>query len=176
MTTVAGGTDKDSLFGGAGNDIAEYEYAPAGVTVDLAAPGYQDTGGAGLDFLNGVEAIGGSKYPDKLYGTSGANELHGREGADNLAGRGGDDFLLGGPAKDVARYAGAPAGVTIDLDIVGFQNTKSAGLDQLVDIESLAGTSFADQLRGDEHANTLKRRRRQGLPLRPRRERHAAGP
>ncbi|TKB59354.1 MAG: calcium-binding protein, partial [Nitrospira sp.] len=50
---------------------------------------------------------------------------------------------------------GATAGVTVNLNLTGAQNTGGAGSDTLVSIENLTGTNFTDTLIGDDADNLL---------------------
>ncbi len=91
----------DTLYGGAGFDIASYETAASGVTVDLTkADAWQNTRGAGVDFLDSIEGLRGSAYADTLTGDAGANTLDGGAGDDILNGGAGDDTLIGGAGND----------------------------------------------------------------------------
>ena len=139
----------DSLDGGGGNDTASYAGASSAVTVSLAITTAQNTGGAGTDTLVNIENLAGSPYGDTLTGSSGDNILLGGGGNDMLEGLAGNDYLDGGAGYDMASYANAASGVSIDLSITSPQNTGGAGTDQLVNIEYLAGSAFADTLKGD---------------------------
>ena len=162
--TLDGGAGDDSLLGGDGTDLASYAAATAGVTLDLAITVAQDTGGAGIDTLSGIENLTGSAFADSLRGNGVANRLIGGSGNDTLDGRGGDDTvdggagddrLLGSGGNDMASYAAATAGVTVDLTIAVAQDTGGAGIDTLSSIEGLTGSAFADSLKGDDAANAL---------------------
>ena len=162
--TLDGGAGDDSLLGGDGTDLAIYATATAGVTLDLAITVAQDTGGAGIDTLIGIESLTGSAFADSLRGNAPANRLIGGSGNDTLDGRGGDDTvdggagddrLLGSGGNDMASYAAATAGVTVDLTIVVAQDTGGAGIDTLSSIEGLTGSAFADSLKGNDAANAL---------------------
>lgn len=103
-----GGDGDDLLIGGDGDDTASYADAGAGVTVKLNLADYgvsdiQDTGGAGIDQLVGIENLIGSGWADFLRGGSGANRLEGRDGDDRLVGMAGDDTLEGGGGLDDLR-------------------------------------------------------------------------
>ena len=159
-----GGAGDDVLNGGAGLDVADYADASAGVSVSLAVSGPQATGGAGTDQLTGIESLAGSAFADLLTGDGSANHLEGEGGNDTLNGGGGadvhaggagDDGLDGGAGADTASYAAAAAGVSVDLGLAGPQDTKGAGVDQLVSVENLIGSGFADTLVGDSGANGL---------------------
>ncbi|WAB96801.1 retention module-containing protein [Pseudomonas putida] len=79
---------------------ANYAQAKAAVTIDLSHEGAQDTGGAGVETLNGIHNLVGSDYGDTLIGNSADNVLDGGAGNDVLKGGGGNDILIGGPGND----------------------------------------------------------------------------
>jgi hypothetical protein len=65
-----------------------------------------------------------------------------------LTGGLGNDVLNGGTGGvDTASYADATVGVTVNLAIVGQQNTVGAGLDTLSNIDNLTGSKLADNRR-----------------------------
>ncbi|QXH34508.1 retention module-containing protein [Pseudomonas muyukensis] len=97
---LIGGPGNDLLDGGAGNDTASYARASAGVSVDLGHVGQQNTVGAGLDTLSGIENLVGSDYNDTLIGNDGDNLLNGGAGNDVLKGGAGNDTLIGGRGDD----------------------------------------------------------------------------
>ena len=159
---LAGG--QSTIYGGSGNDTVSFVSATGGIALSLAVASYQDTGGAGSYFVSGIENLTGSAHNDTLNGDSGANVLQGgagddvlsgASGGDVLAGGLGDDVLDGGGASDLASYADASTGVTLNLGIQGPQDTQGAGLDTLISIEKLEGSAFNDQISGDQGANTL---------------------
>jgi Ca2+-binding RTX toxin-like protein len=93
--TLVGGAGDDVLNGGRGVDTVLYDYF--GVTLDLNIRGPQDTGGAGVDTLVGVENVVGSDEADSLTGDRADNVLQddvGGDAADTLSGGGGDDTLI----------------------------------------------------------------------------------
>jgi Ca2+-binding RTX toxin-like protein len=92
----------DVIDGGLGNDHLSYEYALAGVKVDLNVLTAQNTGGAGIDTVSNIEWINGSKFADVLTGNALANRLNGIGGADILNGMGGDDLVDGTGTGDTA--------------------------------------------------------------------------
>ncbi|MDR0808332.1 MAG: hypothetical protein LBE86_04270 [Gemmobacter sp.] len=178
--TVTGGTGDDTLLasgggdllsGGMGVDIVDYGEAPAGVLANLAAPG-SNRGLAAGDRYVGIEGLAGSTFNDTLIGDAGANRIEGRAGSDLLSGGGGGDLLdggagddtliggagpdtlVGGSGRDLASYAGAGGGVTVDMMSPGM-NTGAAAGDLLRGIEDLSGTPWRDTLFGDEQDNML---------------------
>jgi Ca2+-binding RTX toxin-like protein len=161
---LEGGWGNDSLYGNAGLDTASYALANSGVTVSLALTGAQDTGGAGTDTLSSIENLTGGAFDDLLTGNGAANVLDGGTGHDSLDGGSGNDLLDGGAGDDLlngntgtdtASYASAEAGVTVNLNLAGTQDTGGAGLDTLTAIENLTGSAHADTLTGNTAANTL---------------------
>lgn len=149
--------------------------ATGGVTVNLNLTGAQNTGGAGSDTLVGIENVIGTDFNDTLTGNNGNNILSGRGGNDTLNGGGGNDELFGGLGHDVlnggsgndtlngfsgndvlnggdgidtASYIWETAGVRVNLNLTGAQNTGGAGIDTLVSIEHVIGSNFNDTLTG----------------------------
>ena len=129
-----GGAGNDLLDGGDGDDFAIYTDAASGVTVDLRNLSPQDTIGAGIDTLIGIENIYGSNFADTLTGDANANFILGGAGSDTLVGNGGADTLSGGTGVDTmiggsgddAYFVDTPADVIveqandgIDLMLVG---------------------------------------------------------
>jgi len=123
---------------------------------------YQDghtlTGTAGDDVLvagSGDNIINAGDGNDVLTAGSGNNELHGGAGNDLLYSGPGNDLLDGGAGSDTASYAHATAGVTVNLGLLGAQNTLGAGTDTLTGIENLVGSNFNDTLTGDNNNNVI---------------------
>lgn len=172
--TLIGGAGADALAGGAGSDWAAYNIgAVAGVNVDLkedAANG----GHADGDTFSSIENVRGTRFGDILYGDAGNNIFEGLDGIDFINGFGGRDILRGGAGADSVNggdgndrllpgadgaadtadggigsdwvdYADAKGAVNIDLTA---GTASGAALnDQLIAIENVAGSRFADQLR-----------------------------
>jgi|GEM_PF-1140959 len=139
--SLSGGGGNDTLNGGVGSDWAQYWQAKAGVTVNLAQTTAQNTGGAGIDILLGIEKINGSAFNDKLTGNHLANILLGGSGNDLLNGSLGTDLLKGGIGQDSFLFntnLGVtnsdkiidfnPADDTIQLDNAIFTKLTSSGV------------------------------------------------
>jgi trimeric autotransporter adhesin len=151
-----GGTGADRLIGGNGGDI--YYVDDAGDAVFEAASGGVDTvmSSISLTLAGEVENLELLGF-DTLSGTGNAldNVLKGN-GKDNVLNGGlGNDTLSGGKGQDTASYAGSTSGVTVSLLAAGAQNTGAAGVDTLVSIEFLTGSSFNDSLTGDNKGNLI---------------------
>jgi Ca2+-binding RTX toxin-like protein len=166
--TLEGGNGNDTLTGGLGVDWAIFYNAGAGVSVNLNLATNQNTGGAGVDRLSGIENVEGSMHNDVITGSALDNDLQGFAGDDLLVGGAGNDVLDGGynnydssgnlPAEnDTASYAAANAGVTVRLDVDGLEQDIGAdqGLDILNAVEHLIGSAFADRLIGAWSNNRL---------------------
>lgn len=126
----------------------------------LAANGVEFVGSADGDFLDAsatdVEVnANGAAGDDTLLGGISADSLRGDTGNDSLSGGDGDDVLVGGEGNDIldggegfdsADYSDAAAAVSVNLGLFTQQDTGGAGEDTLVNIESVIGSSFDDNL------------------------------
>jgi len=130
--------------------------AVSGVTVTLLLQGVpQDTIGAGIDTLIGIENLTGTNFGDHLTGDAGNNILIGLAGNDSFVGGAGDDLINGGEGTDTADYSAEPGPVRAFLGQSWAVNTISAGRDKLLGIENLKGSAFNDFLMGDAGANMI---------------------
>lgn len=127
-------------------------------------------GGSGADTLVGNDALNrifGGSGNDRIYGYAGNDRLSGGSGADIISGGDGNDMIVagkdpgddryvGGPGNDLVTYAGAAAGITVDL-VTGVGNAVAAGLgtDTLSGVERVTGGAFADTILGDALDNVL---------------------
>ncbi len=180
-----GGGGNDVMDGGKGLDSASFWSFNSGITVDLRDSGAQNTGGGTVTLVSIENVYGGSAGDtitgsvrknllygqlgdDRLRGFDGSDTLDGGDGNDTLIGNSGndtlhggsgDDILDGGQGADAASFSGAEAalsgGVSVDLRISGVQDTGQ-GLDTLISIRDLFGSSYSDRLIGDDHGNTIK--------------------
>ena len=167
---IYAGVGADLIDGGAGLDVVSYEESPQGVQIGMdGEPGFG--GLAAGDRLRNIEALRGSAYNDSLIGSlgndtlagdagndllvggAGDDSIYGQAGDDTLLGGVGDDRLDGGAGDDLASFAG-DAGVRVSLLIDGPQDT-GMGLDTLIGIENLEGSTVNDVLIGDAGNNLL---------------------
>ena len=88
----------DDAHGGAGIDLVSFLYGKADAYINLQA-GYALA--EGYDTLAGFENADGSKYNDRMIGSSDANLLRGLVGDDAIYGGLGNDNLEGGQGNDV---------------------------------------------------------------------------
>ena len=168
--TLKGGPGDDTLNGGAGTDTASYADAPSGVTVNLQITGPQNTGGAGIDTLTGVESLVGSIYSDVLTAGPSGSTITGGGGDDFFVSGLGDDIFYGGPGNCTAVYSGPYSSYTISPYDFGFQVSGPDGTDILYGVGvlrfsdrqvaigsfvSLTARPGGDILIGDSWADTL---------------------
>ncbi|MEP3892145.1 MAG: hypothetical protein ABJN69_16930 [Hellea sp.] len=158
--TLYGSGGADQLNGGVGTDVANYRLATEAVALSLATGGTM--GDAAGDTYFGIETVFGSDFGDALTGSSGTNDLRGFDGDDVLDGAGGNDrlyggegadMLIGGAGIDTAHYATAAAGVTLNL-VTGGTGGEAMG-DSYSSIEWVVGSSFDDDITGNDLANRL---------------------
>ena len=144
--TLDGGSGDDIIDGGVGIDWVAYSSATSGVNVDLKYKVAQNTLGAGIDTLTNIENLSGSDFNDYLTGDSGDNILNGLQG---------DDVIDGGAGIDEVYYINATKGVNVNLGSSNPQDTLSSGVDTLLNIENIQGSSFDDTLIGSSGDNKL---------------------
>jgi Ca2+-binding RTX toxin-like protein len=167
----------DTYEGGDGTDIAILTYgnragvgpSTVGIAFDIGSlAGNSDItwNGVIVGSLNSIEratfigsavndVVKGGGSLDSLQGNSGDDVLDGWYGNDILDGGLGNDTLIGGEGLDTASYSAATAGVTVDLRILGAQNTVGAGTDTLSGIEYLTASGFGDTLHGSDVFNLI---------------------
>ena len=159
---LEGGAGNDDINGGAGADTASYAGATSAVTVSLALQvGAQNTIGAGIDTLNGMDNLLGSAFSDSLTGDANANTLTGGAGNDTLNPGantvGAVDLLDGGIGSDTASFATSLVAVTATLNGAA-DGTAFVGGNQIAtlrSIENLTGGAGADILTGDANDNVI---------------------
>ncbi len=156
-------TGTDVLIGGAGtDDTITYAQASSAVTVDLTQKSQQNTGGGGLDTLDGFEKLIGSAYNDTLKGDQGNNEIWGGAGNDSIDGKWGTDTLHGDAGTDTISFASATSAAVFSLATSTSQNVSVGGgtgegivIAAHDGFENILGSNYNDTLTGDSGANTI---------------------
>lgn len=77
-------------------------------------------------------------------------QISGTDGDDVLHGTPGDDTINGGTGHDTVSYAGATAGVTVDLSAATSEADGPQGHDTLVSIDGVIGSAFDDVITGQD--------------------------
>lgn len=152
--TVDGGAGNDWMDGGVGVDVLSYASATAGVSVNLALTGAQNTGGAGVDTIRNFENLTGSDYNDVLTGTSGDNRLSGGLGVDTMIGGAGNDRYSYTAGDTIIENANEGT----DLVNANDDYTLGANLEQLVLFNSAiygGGNELANIIRGNANNNII---------------------
>jgi len=164
-----GGAGNDVLIGGPGNDTASFADAAGGVMVDLTITVAQNTVGAGVDTLSGVESVFGSSFGDTLIGNADANNLRGNAGNDTFVGGAGADQLNGGDGIDTVDYSRETGtiGVYVNLSLgtttlatgqrlLPFQARDTFGnIDSLSSIERIITGDGNDVVTGSSDADYI---------------------
>jgi Ca2+-binding RTX toxin-like protein len=101
------------------------------------------------------ETLSGAFGNSTLLGLGGNDIISGMDGNDFIDGGTGNDKMFGGNGFDIASYATATAGVTVNLLTTLEQDTKGAGFDSLSGFEELRGSAFGDRLTGSNFNDTL---------------------
>jgi Ca2+-binding RTX toxin-like protein len=157
--SLDGGAGIDTLAGGMGNDTYHVE-SNGTIIQELSGQG-TDTLEATLNYSLNSTAL---RYVENLTllgsnningtGNANANRIEGNIGNNVLEGLAGNDTLVGGFGFDIASYANATSAVTVNLT----QGTATAAgkADQLIDIEGVWGSAFADSLVGSSADETFR--------------------
>lgn len=164
------------IWDGGGTDRIDLSASAAAAKIDLRPGSFSSIGGTfnvAIAYGATIENATGSKGADLIQGNDAANELHGGNGNDKIAGGAGADQLFGelgndvlwggdandaidgGDGIDTASYSDAGSKVSVDLSLLGAQNTLGSGSDTLVAIENLTGSAFDDTLTGNDLVNKL---------------------
>jgi Ca2+-binding RTX toxin-like protein len=163
MAIFTGTASDDSLAGTAGNDQMD------GLAGDdfIEGRGGDDTinGGDGNDTLygdrptpavtDGNDVIDGGNGRDYIRAGGGNDQLQGGNDDDYLDGGTGDDLIDGGAGIDRAAFHSSLVGVHVDLNIQGVAQDTGQGMDTLVNIENVSGTTFDDILIGNGGDNWI---------------------
>ncbi len=151
---MAGDAGNDTLAS-SGNDTAVYagnvlDFSLVALKSDLRVSDLDPAdGNEGTDTLSNFDALQFADYEGRLVQWTAIPK------GGELVMRNGNDIAVGSAGYDAATYLGNNAAVTVDLALVGPQNTVGSGFDYLIGIAHLTGTDLGDTLRGDDSANTL---------------------
>ncbi|MDF1878942.1 hypothetical protein JHD46_04735, partial [Sulfurimonas sp. SAG-AH-194-C20] len=124
---------------------------------DIAGNSNDNTlkGLGGNDTISGAEGdddIDGGLDNDTLLGGADQDTLRGSFGDDFLEGGTGNDILEGGAGVDIISYTNALNAVEVRLD-TGIATGE--GVDSILDVENVLGSTFADTITGSDVVNTL---------------------
>lgn len=107
-----------------------------------------------LSALGSDDLLFGYDGNDVLFGGDGDDFLYGGSGDDTLVGGAGEDFFYGQSGNDVASYASAAVGLTLDLTDT-MQSTADARGDFFFSIEAFRLSGFDDVLIGTNAAQKV---------------------
>ena len=176
---LEGGAGADTLSGGSGGtDIASYEHAATGVTVNLNTPA-SNTGDAAGDSYLGIDGILGSAFNDVLTGSTAADTINGGAGDDYITPYdpiatgshtvGANDTIDGGTGINTVDYSygGSTNAFATEWVIVNLAaGTASGGYggvginvfgsDTLTNIQNVRGSAGADNITGSSGDNVIE--------------------
>jgi Ca2+-binding RTX toxin-like protein len=99
----------------------------------------------------GDDVLCGDNRANTIRGLGGDDIILGLGGTDTLIGGGGNDIINGGPGTDTVDYSGAkPVAANLTTNYA-----TGVGVDILLAVESLTGSSADDRLIGSYHPNVL---------------------
>jgi TolB protein len=119
------------------------DWQPVPQCTKSGTPG-DDAGANAIVGTSGKDVLCGLGGDDQISGLGGDDIILGGEDDDDLVGGPGNDVLVGGSGADTASFPGSKA-VKASL-ATGFARGK--GLDSLVQVENLSGSSSGDRLTG----------------------------
>lgn len=140
---LIGGAGDDYLYGGDGRDFLDYSNETGRVQVNLAANVAVD-GTGGIDRLDSLEVVVGSRFNDYMLGSDRAETFS--------ISNGGNDVVDGGGGFDTVNLAGY-SDTTVDL----FSGTYSTGsvAGRVINIESVLTGSGMDTVYGSNADNQI---------------------
>lgn len=151
MARIDGTVGNDVLIGTAGNDEI-----------------FGLEGSDQIEGLDGDDLLDGGAGNDTIIDGAGSDTVYGREGSDDIIASpgAGNDVYDGGTGAageiDFVLYTGALAGMIVDLSLSADQarsrqagDASGTGIDQLLNIEGVSGSEFADILIGNAANNAL---------------------
>ena len=161
--TIIASAGTDIIDGGTGTeDLLDYSSrTDINSSVSLTLNGTTEIvvtiDGVSSDRIRGIEHVTGSTVNDTLVGDASDNILRGMAGSDTLSGRGGNDTLDGGAGNDTADYTTALNAIGINLTLGSNQayDDGSGGVDTLISIENILGSTMDDIFVGSDVANSL---------------------
>lgn len=177
--TLVGSEDGDHIDGGAGFDIASFEYSSVGVdvrltqTVSTYVKGHAHGGHAAGDTIVNVEGLRGSDHDDVLYGNNENNVIEGLDGDDYIVpggsmvdGTGRTDVVYGGAGFDTVEAGNSDLGDFFGgagIDTISLVNRTngygvSLGSSSFHSVENIIGSRYGEAIYGDGMNNRLEGR------------------
>ena len=177
ITNITDSNKTLTVHGDAGDSILLVGLWSRGTTVDISGTLYRIYTSTGTDTVKEVVRISnnmdvvlqivGTSNDDLLYGTTSGDRLEGLAGNDTIYADDGGDILVGGTGNDIldgqngldtADYSDETGSVSVTLGNAptnGSSNGTSTGIDTLINIENVTGSSGNDTLTGNDDYNVL---------------------
>gem|GEM_PF-6201668 len=156
--TLLGGDGNDILKSGFGNNIidggtgtntVQYAQSETGINVNQSLVDdndyYSVVNGDYTDQVKNISRFEGTNFNDTIVGDTSNQQYYGLEGDDIIDGGEGLDIIDGGDGNDLATYASLADSVSVSSNRVTDSN---GNIENLVNIERIAGTNFNDNFVG----------------------------
>lgn len=108
-------------------------------------------GNDSFDGLGGDDVICGGGGKDRLAGGVGNDRIYGGAGADYFIGDAGNDRIIGGRGRDYLSYHTTRSGIRVTNG-----NTIDGAGHDVVAVETIEGTAYADQMNGSRGADDFR--------------------
>lgn len=158
VTLDTGGGSRDFFFGLGGDALpivrtmAQWNAFNTSIT-GAVAPGGAFGPNKPIEWRSMTDAQ--LTHDDEFYGTPGRDNHIGGIGDDFFGSSAGNDTFSGGLGQDQVSYQRDPRAVTVDL-VAGTGRDGFGNTDQLISIEDVRGSAFADRISGNAGANMFR--------------------
>ncbi|MGV6801889.1 MAG: calcium-binding protein [bacterium] len=155
-----GSTGRDTINGGGGTDTVDYSNMTGGIDLEYTPYSTQTTrdkvtkASGNYDTIYQSEVYIGTNFDDTATGDTEDNDFTGLNGDDVFEGGEGADSFNGGNGTDTALFNNATSRVIVDLQNNALNFGEAVG-DTYTAVENLTGSSFNDQLRGNNLDNSF---------------------
>ncbi|WP_159564425.1 beta strand repeat-containing protein [Budvicia diplopodorum] len=138
------GNGVNQFIGGGGFDKVDYGQARSGIDVNLETGQVYDNGFGGMDTLDGISAIVGTRFADRFVLGNDHRYVEAGDGDDTIIAGTGNNVVDGGTGFNTLDYGRAVNAISVDLLSGTVSDNGFNGQDRLTDINRIVGTGFND--------------------------------